>query len=51
MADGITRTTLRIPDDLYEQLRRRSFESRRSQQEIMLEALAEYLAKHPKEVE
>ena len=51
MSDGITRTTLRIPEEIYAQLRRRAFESRQSQQEIMLEALAEYLAKHSKEDE
>ena len=39
------RTSLRIPDGLHQRLRRLSFESHRSQQEILLEALAEYLSR------
>lgn len=38
------RTSLRLPDELYERLRRLSFATRRSQQVILLEALAAYLA-------
>ena len=43
-----TKTTFRIPTDLYEQLRRLAFETRRSQQEIMIAALVEYLARQEK---
>jgi len=38
-----TMTTVRLPTDLYEALRRRAFEQRRSHVEIIREALAAWL--------
>lgn len=34
---------IRVPSDLYEQLRKRAFEQRRSQADIVRDALARYL--------
>ncbi|MDA8212138.1 MAG: ribbon-helix-helix protein, CopG family [Clostridia bacterium] len=45
MTINYTRVTLRIPEDLYEKLRILAFESRKSQNQIIVEALAAYLKK------
>ena len=42
------RITVRLPDDLHESLRRLSFDSRTSINELVLTAIRDSLAKHKK---
>jgi predicted DNA-binding protein len=43
MAEGPIAMTIRLPADLYERLRKKAFDTRRKQIEIVREALERYL--------
>lgn len=44
----ITKTTLRLPKELVKDLKRVALETDRSLQDVVIEALGEYLRKHQK---